>query len=151
MALVNYGIVIRGYAVFSFFKHFCFKYSWNIASYSSLIGYTVLPSMTCFFETNLADKLINNGRSKLLDLRVSPQWCSPQFLNIFSLASFQIRHFLSSRPWLYAILVFLQFEFFWKSRLWGGERQPTPETGLSCIPTKNDIRKSAKVIRPMRI
>ena len=40
--------------------------------------------------------------------------------------------------------------FFEKSRLVGGERHPTPETGLSHIPAKNDIRKTAKAVMPLR-
>lgn len=40
--------------------------------------------------------------------------------------------------------------FFEKSRLAGGERHPTPETGLSHIPAKNDIRKTAKAVMPLR-
>jgi len=40
--------------------------------------------------------------------------------------------------------------FFEKSRLAGGERHPTPETGLSHIPAKNDKRKTARAVTPLR-
>jgi hypothetical protein len=32
----------------------------------------------------------------------------------------------------------------------GGERHPTPEAGLSHIPAKNDKRKTAKAVTPLR-
>lgn len=32
----------------------------------------------------------------------------------------------------------------------GGERQPTPETALRRIPAKNDKRKTAKAVTPLR-
>jgi len=32
----------------------------------------------------------------------------------------------------------------------GGERHPTPETGLSHIPAKSDKRKTAKAVMPLR-
>lgn len=37
---------------------------------------------------------------------------TPYFLKVISSLSFQIRHLRSSFPWLYAILCFLQSEFF---------------------------------------
>jgi len=43
-ALTNYGIVIRGYAVFCSFARFCFKRSWNISSYSSADGTVMIPT-----------------------------------------------------------------------------------------------------------
>ena len=43
VALRDYGIVIRGYAVFSL-ERFCFKRSWNISSYSSADGAVMIPT-----------------------------------------------------------------------------------------------------------
>jgi hypothetical protein len=74
---------------------------------------------------------------------------TPCSRNIFSTASFQISHFLFSRPLLYAILFSSNPKIFEnvKNPDWiGGERQPTAETALRHIPIKNDKRKTAKAL-----
>lgn len=51
-------------------------------------------------------------KSALSAMRICSMVASstPHSRSSFSSASFQIRHFLSSRPWLYAMLLFLQSE-----------------------------------------